>query len=74
MRARNAIEAFNHDDVELALNSAGDQRLETGSAMDGGARKRRIRKGCDDTMAFALAPAAAQRLLIINRARVLQVG
>jgi hypothetical protein len=74
LRTCNAIEALDDDDVEAALDSAGDQILETGPAVNRGTRQRHIRKGCDDTMAFALAPAAAQRFLILNRARVLQVG
>ncbi|MDI4238994.1 hypothetical protein OZ411_40080 [Bradyrhizobium sp. Arg237L] len=74
LRACNAIEALHDHDVEATVNSAGDQILKTGPAMDRGTRKRSIRKGFDDTMAFTLAPAAAQRLLIFNRARVLQVG
>ena len=50
LRTCNAIEALDDDDVEAALDSAGDQILETGPAVNRGTRQRRIRKGCDDTM------------------------
>nr|WP_260171242.1 hypothetical protein [Brevundimonas aurantiaca] len=72
--ARDAVQRFGHDDVELAALGVLEQRLDAGAQDDAGAGDCGVAVGADDSQAVAGGLLAADAQLIVDRGGVLLVA